>query len=146
MAFMTARVYGLLALYGALAVAGEALADPPPINGIEEVSHDRVQLNDGFWGPRQKTHLKVTIPHALDCLEADGHVTNFDVAAGVSNEPLRGHHAFDSDLHKALEGALISLKHHAIRPCAPAWTTSSAASWGSGGRWLFDLLLYRPEP
>jgi uncharacterized protein len=109
---VTASIHGLLVLCAAFAVAGEALANPSPVNGIEEVSHDRVQLNDGFWGPRQKTHLEVTIPHALDCLEEDGHVTNFDVAAGISDEPLRGHHAFDSDLHKALEGALISLKHH----------------------------------
>ena len=112
MAFVTASIHGLLVLCAAFAVAGEALADPSPVNGIVEVSHDRVQLNDGFWGPRQKTHLEVTIPHALDCLEEDGHVTNFDVAAGISDESLRGHHAFDSDLHKALEGALISLKHH----------------------------------
>jgi len=108
---VTASIHGLLVLCAAFP-SGAALADPPPINGLEEVSHDRVQLRGGFWGPRQKTHLEVTIPHALDCLEEDGHVTNFDVAAGISDEPLRGHHAFDSDLHKALEGALISLKHH----------------------------------
>lgn len=116
MAFMTTIIYGLFALYAALGADGEVLADPPstnpaPTQGIEEVFHDRVQLSNGFWGPRQKTHVEVTIPHAIDRLEADGHVTNFDVAAGVSAEPLRGHHAFDSDLHKALEGGLISLKH-----------------------------------
>jgi hypothetical protein len=32
-------------------------------------------------------------------------------AAGRYEGPLRGHHAFDSDLHKALEGALYSLQH-----------------------------------
>jgi DUF1680 family protein len=59
-----------------------------------------------------KTHHEVTVPHTLDRLEQAGHVTNFDKAAGVFDGPLRGHHAFDSDLHKALEGALYSLEHH----------------------------------
>ena len=92
-----------------LAVA--ARADQPPIKGLEDVTHERVQLQGGFWGSRQKTHHEVTIAHALDCLEADGHVTNFDMAAGVFDGPLSGHHAFDSDLHKALEGALYCLQH-----------------------------------
>ncbi len=71
----------------------------------------------------------MTIPHALDCLEANGHVTNFDLAAGKFDGPLRGHHAFDSDLHKALEGALYSLQHATTRNCGSASRTSSTASW-----------------
>jgi hypothetical protein len=82
------------------------------MRGLQEVAHDQVELRDGFWGPRLKTHHEVTIPHALNCLEKDGHVTNFDKAAGVFDGALRGHHAFDSDLHKALEGAMYSLQHH----------------------------------
>jgi hypothetical protein len=86
-------------------------ADVPPRQGLEEVNHQQVRVQGGFWGPRLKTQDEVTIPHALDRLEADGHVTNFDKAAGKYDGPLRGHHAFDSDLHKALEGALDSLQH-----------------------------------
>lgn len=108
------------AILGAICVAGlsvaAARAETSPVKGLEEVSQDHVQLKDGFWGPRQKTHLQVTIPHALDCLEADGHVTNFDIAAGRSEASLQGHHAFDSDLYKALEGALISLGHQDAPP------------------------------
>ena len=81
-------------------------ADTPPLHGLNEVNHSQVELQSGFWGPRLKTHHEVTVPHALNCLEADGHVTNFDKASGVYDGPLRGHHAFDSDLYKALEGAL----------------------------------------
>jgi len=92
-------------------VSAAAWADLPPSRGLDEVNHERVELRGGFWGPRLKTHHEVTVPHALNCLEADGHVTNFDKAAGVYDGPLRGHHAFDSDLHKALEGALYSLGH-----------------------------------
>lgn len=87
-------------------------AGPQPVRGLEEVSHAQVELKGGFWGPRLKTHHEVTIPHSLDCLEKDGHVTNFDKAAGKFDGPLKGHHAFDSDLHKALEGAIISLQHN----------------------------------
>ena len=86
-------------------------ADTPPTRGLEEVNHERVELRGGFWGLRLKTHHEVTVPHALNCLEKAGHVTNFDKAAGVFDGPLRGHHAFDSDIHKALEGALYCLQH-----------------------------------
>ena len=87
-------------------------ADISPTRGFQEVNHDSGELQGGFWGRRQDTHHKVTVPHALDCLERAGHATNFDKAAGIFDGPLRGHHAFDSDLHKALEGALYSLQHH----------------------------------
>jgi len=89
-----------------------AVADVLPNRGLHEVSHDRVELHGGFWGPRLKTHHETTIGHALDCLEHNGHTTNFDKAAGVFDGPLRGHHAFDSDIHKAMEGAMYSLQHH----------------------------------
>jgi len=86
-------------------------ADVPPIRGLEQVNDASVEFQGGFWGRRLDTHHKVTIPHALDCLEKAGHVTNFDKAAGKFDGPLRGHHAFDSDIHKALEGALYTLQH-----------------------------------
>jgi len=102
----------LAACVVAVSVLGAAAwADQPLREGLEDVTHAQVQLRGGFWGLRQKTHHEVTIPHALNCLEADGHVTNFDKAAGVFDGPLCGHHAFDSDLHKALEGALYCLQH-----------------------------------
>jgi len=97
-------------------VSVAAGADPPPMRGLEEVNHAQVKLIGGFWGPRLKTHHEVTAPHALNCLEKDGHVTNFDKAAGVFDGPLQGHRAFDSDLHKALEGAVYSLQHFDDNP------------------------------
>ena len=94
--------------------AAENLKNPQPLRGFEEVSQAQVELRGGFWGPRLKITQDVTIPHSLDELEKDGHVTNFDKAAGKYDGPLKGHHAFDSDLYKVLEGALISLQHHNI--------------------------------
>ncbi len=88
-----------------------APTNPPTVRGYDEVGQAQVELRGGFWGPRVKTAHEVTLAHALDELEKDGHVTNFDKAAGKLPGPLSGHHAFDSDLYKVLEGALISLQH-----------------------------------
>ena len=106
----------LIALATMVMVAGgnaqENQKNPPPIRGFQEVGHDQVELRGGFWGPRLKTAHDVTIPHSLNELEKNGHVTNFDKAAGKIKGELDGHHAFDSDLYKVLEGALISLQHN----------------------------------
>lgn len=110
---MNTRICLTLALLVTLLgfVTTNASAEVPLIRGLTEVPHECVQLQGGFWGPRLKTHAEVTIPYALDCLEADGHVTNFDKAAGIAEGNISGHAAFDSDLHKALEGAMYVLQH-----------------------------------
>ncbi|MDP6523311.1 MAG: glycoside hydrolase family 127 protein [Kiritimatiellia bacterium] len=108
------RYYGKMlgqAIAQLLLVNTVVRAEIRPSRGLTEVDHSRVELKSGFWGPRLKTHVEVTIPHALNCLEADGHVTNFDKAAGVTNGLPAGHQAFDSDLHKALEGAMYTFTH-----------------------------------
>jgi len=110
--FRVARAASIVAIVGMSATCIGASAGVPPLCGLREVPHECVQLHGGFWGRRLKTHHAVTIPHALDCLEKAGHVTNFDKAAGVFGGPLQGHHAFDSDVHKALEGALYTLRHY----------------------------------
>ena len=69
-------------LFLVVAFTNTATADKPQMKGLTDIAHDRVELIDGFWAKRQKTHHEVTIPHALNCLEADGHVTSFDKAAG----------------------------------------------------------------
>ena len=102
-----------IALLTASASAADAIA---PIRGLREVPHEQVELRGGFWGTRLKIHHDVTIPHALDELEKDGHVTNFDKAAGKFDGPRKGHHAFDSDLHKTLEGACYALAHDPSGP------------------------------
>ena len=79
--------WGLVLALSFLSAA--AWADPPPMRGLEEVAHAQVELRGGFWDPRLKTHHEVTVPHALNCLEKDGHVTNFDKAAGIFDGPLQ---------------------------------------------------------
>lgn len=105
----------LLALFAFMTTHGaaeEGQKNPPPLRGFTEVSQAQVKLTGGFWGPRLKTSSAVTIPHTLTELEKDGHVTNFDKAANKEKSGLSGHHAYDSDLYKVLEGALISLNQH----------------------------------
>ena len=108
--YLATIIINAVVALGVMSIA--AGADVLPDRGLYEVSHERVELRGGFWGSRLKTHHDRTIGHALDCLERNGHVTNFDKAAGVFDGPLRGHHAFDSDIHKAMEGAMYSLQHH----------------------------------
>ncbi|MBK8977816.1 MAG: glycoside hydrolase family 127 protein [Planctomycetes bacterium] len=90
------------------ALPGDGVA---PMRGLEEVDHGHVVFDGGFWGRRLRIHHEVTIPHALDALERAGHVTNFDVAAGVEEGQLHGNHAFDSDLYKAMEGVWHLLRN-----------------------------------
>lgn len=85
--------------------------DLPPLRGLSEVYSSQVRLRAGFWGPRLKTYGDVTVGHVLNRLEEAGHVTNFDKAAGTFAGELQGHAAFDSDLHKALEGAMFYLQN-----------------------------------
>ncbi len=98
----------VLACAGAVS-QGEVRPPVPPLRGLREVDLSNVQVRGGFWGKRLKTHLDVTIGHSLDMLEADGHVANFDLAAGVGQGEISGHAAFDSDLYKVLEGAMYTL-------------------------------------
>ena len=93
-------------------------SDIAPIQGLQQAHHSQVKFHGGFWGTRLDINHTVTVPHALDCLERAGHVTNFDKAAGIYDGPLRGNHAFDSDIHKALEGALYSLAHYGNKSLA----------------------------
>jgi uncharacterized protein len=111
---ISSRNFILLALT-TLTLASEHAAgvqkNPPPLRGFQEVDQAQVELTGGFWGPRLEISRKVTIPHELEKLENDGHITNFDKASGKFDGPIKGHHAYDSDLYKVLEGALIALQH-----------------------------------
>ena len=68
------KLWMMLVAMTVLSFASTCLSeDIPPTRGLREVNHDIVELQGGFWGLRQDTHHKVTVPHALDCLEKAGH-------------------------------------------------------------------------
>ena len=58
-----------------------------PMRGLEEVGYHDVDLKGGFWGPRLQIHHEVTVGHALDRLDANGHVTNFDIGEAPPKPP-----------------------------------------------------------
>jgi len=105
----------LVLLYVALAVAAiiPTYAQSPVESqaALRNVPLEDVDLAGIFWGPRLQTHYETTIPHTLNRLEEEGHVTNFDLAAGLIEGDYRGNHAYDSDLYKGLEGAIYTLFH-----------------------------------
>lgn len=113
-----------LVLIVVLAFAASAQAKEPqlklPLHGFDEVAHQNVDLRGGFWGPILYTHQRTTIPHVLNKLEEHNHISNFDAAAEAlksgevkKTDPsgIVGHSAFDSDVHKALEGACHISSH-----------------------------------
>ena len=69
----------LVILLAIAALTSSVEAETTPAHGLEAVAHGTVSLG-GFWGERLRVHQEVTLPHALDCLEEDGHVENFDLA------------------------------------------------------------------
>ncbi len=107
---MSYKLLGMAMWIGAAGLP-EAAAAGLAAPARQAVPLQQVQVAGGFWGKRLDIAHEVTAPHVLDKLEEAGHVTNFDKAAGRYDGPLRGHHAFDSDVHKGLEGAIYSLHH-----------------------------------
>jgi len=108
----------------ALAFAASAQAKEPqlkpPLHGFDEVGYQNVDLRGGFWGPRFYIHQRTTIPHVIKKLEEHNHISNFDAAAKAlksgethktDTSGIVGHSAFDSDVHKSLEGACYTLGH-----------------------------------
>ncbi len=88
----------------------EALA-PPGV--LVPVPFTRVEIEDTFWSPRLETVSRQTIPHVLEMCEKTGRIANFDRAAGTADGAHQGYFFDDSDVYKALEGAIYQ---NALRP------------------------------
>lgn len=77
---------------------------------------DAVQLENGFWEPWQARNLSTTIPHGFRMLEKYGALNNMRIAADREHlsqhkpDEFRGYVFQDSDLHKWLEAASLSLR------------------------------------
>src|SRR5262249_28097387 len=74
-----------------------------------------VKLEKGFWQPWQERNAAMTIPHGFRMLEESGTLNNMQIAADRTNlaqhkpDEFRGYVFQDSDLHKWLEAASLSL-------------------------------------
>jgi len=111
------------------------------------VHSSEVTVIDGYWGPRVDIANNVTIQHALNKLEERGYLNNFDKAAGVYEGEIVGHNAYDSDLHKAMEGAWLVLQNHedpALKQRADAFLDRILAAQGDDG-YLISFYADKPE-
>lgn len=66
------------------------------------------RLTDGFWGRRTDNYMEIIdcMLEALLCPTNSARLTNFEIAAGVSNEEFYGSNWSDGDCYKFLEGCL----------------------------------------
>lgn len=76
-----------------------------PSNGaLSPIPIDRVVLDGGFWGTRQRLNADAIIPHCLEWETKAGWVDNFAHAAdGTVHEHRRGREFSDSEIYKLLE-------------------------------------------
>ncbi|MFI3206938.1 MAG: glycoside hydrolase family 127 protein [Clostridia bacterium] len=66
------------------------------------------KLTDGFWGKRTENYMEIIdcMLDALLCPTNSARLTNFEIAAGVKDEPFFGSNWSDGDCYKFLEGCL----------------------------------------
>jgi len=81
---------------------------------LSPVPHDRVQIDDAFWAPRQEVNRKATLPGVFKHLKATGRYDAFKLKwkPGKPNPP---HKFWDSDVAKWLEAVGFSLATHPDR-------------------------------
>jgi uncharacterized protein len=107
-------LWALISVAAALALSSAVVPDRPP-RMLEPVPYSDVRLTDAFWAPKIEINAKVSLRAALDECEKSGNIPNFKIAAGWIPGPVKGSHAYDSDVYKVIEGAAYSLK---LRPDA----------------------------
>jgi uncharacterized protein len=83
-----------------------------PYAVMDELTLGRVEIEDGFWSPRREQLRAVVLPTQWENLEANHHVDNFRVQAGVKPGVQLGPVYIDSDLYKWIEAAsYVAGKH-----------------------------------
>lgn len=79
---------------------------------IQPIAFTDVRLSDTFWAPRIEANRTVTIPFVFEKNVETGRVDNFAKAAGAKKGSHEGQRYNDSDVYKAMEGAVYSLSSH----------------------------------
>jgi uncharacterized protein len=103
---------------------------------ISDVPLTAVKFSDGFWAPRQRTDVAVTIAHQMKQTEETGRIKNFELAAaalqGATGAKCATRFAFDdSDVYKLMEAASYTLMlqpNPALENALEAWAHKIAAA------------------
>ncbi len=91
---------------------------------IQPVSWKKVDINDQFWAPRQKTLASVTMRQQLDQLVEKKYKQNFERAAARQTGGYVGYIFNDSDVYKVLEAASYVLGKNRV-----AWLDQEVDQW-----------------
>lgn len=95
-----------------------------------------VKLGDGFWAPRRKAVVDVSLPTLYELFEQKGIIDNFRRTSGAKDVPRRGPLYTDSDVYKWLEAVGFLLQERdapALRATAEKTIAEIAAAQESSG-------------
>ena len=81
-----------------------------PYAKLKNIPVHAVTIQDGFWSPRRKANVDISIPSMGKLLEINGRMDNFRRLYGKSNAPQRGPVYSDSDIYKWLEAVGFALQ------------------------------------
>src|SRR5512140_3645039 len=103
---------------------------------VTDVPFSAVRFADGFWAPRQRTDVSVTIAHQMKQTEETGRIRNFELAAaalrGAAGAKFGTRYAFDdSDVYKLIEAAsytLVLQPDAALEKALEQWARQIAAA------------------
>jgi DUF1680 family protein len=128
----------LLILLAASAFAQSPILETKrsPQAALQGVPVSAVRMHDGFWSPRQKVNLEVSLPTLHTLFEEKGIVDNFRRISGRKKVDRRGPLYTDSDVYKWIEAigfALQSGPHPELRRMAAAVIDDIVAAQEEGG-------------
>jgi DUF1680 family protein len=83
---------------------------------LHGVPPSAVKVTNGFWSPRRKINVDVSLPTLLELFEQNGIVDNFRRVSGRKNVARRGPVYTDSDIYKWLEAVGFIIQSGEITP------------------------------
>ncbi len=75
-----------------------------------------VAVRDGFWSPRRKAAISVSLPTFLELLEENGEIDNFRRLSGRKNVTRRGRIPTDADVYKWIEAVAFAVQSGEASP------------------------------
>ncbi|HEV3199702.1 MAG TPA: beta-L-arabinofuranosidase domain-containing protein [Bryobacteraceae bacterium] len=69
-----------------------------------------VTVRDGFWSPRRKAAISVSLPTFLELMEQNGEIDNFRRLSGRKKVARRGRIPTDADVYKWLEAVAFAIE------------------------------------